>query len=262
MLLVVKYGGAAMGSPTDPDPILDDCAQRVRAGDRLVIVHGGGPRIDAELRDRGIPQKRVEGLRVTDAATLSVTESVLCGRVNKALVRAALARMMPAAGLSGQDARLLIAEPAVDGQGRSLGFVGRITGVSPQILVVLLEQRFVPIVAPLGVSADASTALNINADTAAGAIAGALRADAYVAVTNVDRVRLNVDDPSSGIEKMTVAEAERHLASGAFDGGMRPKVESAIDALALGAGRSLICGSGPQAITRALNGEATTIIAN
>ena len=237
MLLVVKYGGNAMGSPADPDPILDDCAQRVRAGDRLVIVHGGGPQIDAALQERGIPQRRVDGLRVTDAATLAVTESVLCGSVNKALVRAALTRMLPAIGVSGQDGRLLIAEPAFDAQGRSLGFVGRITGVTPQPLVVLLEQRFVPIVAPLGVAADASTALNINADTAAGAIAGALRADAYIVVTNVDRVRLDVADPNSGIAQLNTEEAERHLASGAFDGGMRPKMESAIDALALAAAR-------------------------
>jgi acetylglutamate kinase len=260
MLLVVKYGGNAMGSPADPDPVLDDCAQRVFAGDRLVIVHGGGPQIDAELQRRGIPQRRLNGLRVTDAATLAVTESVLCGSVNKALVRAALSRMMPAAGVSGQDGRLLTAEPLADAQGDSFGFVGRITEVTPRLLVVLLEQGFVPIVAPLAVAADASTALNVNADTAAGAIAGALRADAYVAVTNVDRVRLNVADPSSGIARLTRAQAERHIASGAFDGGMRPKMESAIDALASGAERALICGSGPQAITRALDGQATTLV--
>jgi acetylglutamate kinase len=260
MLIVLKYGGNAMGSPADSDPILDDCAERVRTGDRLVVVHGGGPQIDAELQRRGIPQRRVQGLRVTDAATLAITESVLCGSVNKALVRAALARMMHAVGVSGQDGRLLIAEPALDGQGRSLGFVGRITGVTPQPLITLLEQGFVPIVAPLGIAPDASTALNVNADTAAGAIAGALRADAYIVVTNVDRVRLNVADPSSGIAQLTTEEAERYLASGAFDGGMRPKMESAIDALASGAGRALICGSGAQAITRALDGEATTLI--
>jgi acetylglutamate kinase len=260
MLLVLKYGGNAMGSPADSDPILDDCAERVRAGDRLVIVHGGGPQIDAELQRRGIVPLRVGGLRVTDAETLAVTESVLCGSVNKALVRAALARELPALGVSGQDGRLLVAEPALDAQGRSLGFVGRITQVNVRPLVALLEQGFVPIVAPLGVAADASTAFNINADTAAGAIAGALRADAYVVVTNVDRVRLNVADPTSGIAQLNMEEAQRHLASGVFDGGMRPKMESAIDALALGAGRALICGAGPGAITRALNGEATTLV--
>ena len=249
-----------MGSPADPDPVLDDCAQRVRAGDRLVIIHGGGPQIDAELERRGIPQRRIEGLRVTDAATLAVTESVLCGSVNKALVRAALTRMMPATGVSGQDDRMLIAEPAFDSQGRSLGFVGRITEVRARLLNALLEQGFVPIVAPLGIAADGGTALNVNADTAAGAIAGALRADAYVAVTNVDRVRLHVADPNSGIARLTREEAQRHIASGAFDGGMRPKMESAIDALASGAGRALICGSGPQAITRALEGQATTLV--
>jgi acetylglutamate kinase len=258
--LVIKYGGNAMGSPADPDPVLDDCAQRVLTGDRLVIVHGGGPQIDMELQRRGIPARRIEGLRVTDAATLAVTESVLCGSVNKALVRAALTRKMAAAGVSGQDGGMLIAQPAADAQGGSFGFVGRITEVRPRLLIVLLEQGFVPIVAPLGIAADASTALNVNADTAAGAIAGALRADAYVAVTNVDRVRLNAADPNSGIARLTRKEAQRHIASGAFDGGMRPKMESAIHALASGAGRALICGSGPQAITRALDGHATTLV--
>jgi acetylglutamate kinase len=127
-------------------------------------------------------------------------------------------------------------------------------------LIALLEHGYVPIVAPLGVAADASTALNVNADTAAGAIAGALRADAYIVVTNVDRVRLRVDDPATGITSLDTEEAERYLATGVFDGGMRPKMQSAIDALASGARRALICGTGPQAITRALSGQATALL--
>jgi acetylglutamate kinase len=260
MLLVLKYGGNAMGSPADLDPILDDCAERLRAGDRLVIVHGGGPQIDAELERRGVTQQRIDGLRVTDAITLAITESVLCASVNKALVRAALARQIPAMGISGEDGRLLTAEPMFDAQGRSLGLVGRIVGVDPRPLTALLEQGFVPIVAPLGITQDASAALNINADTAAGAIAGALRADAYVVVTNVDRVRLHVADPASGIARLDVADAERHLASGAFDGGMRPKMRSAIDALEKGALRAFICGAGPHAITQALGGHVGTLL--
>jgi acetylglutamate kinase len=260
MLLVLKYGGNAMGSPADPDPILDDCAERVRAGDWLIIVHGGGPQIDAELERLGVPQRRIDGLRVTDATTLAVTESVLCGKVNKALVRAATARRMEAVGISGQDGRLLVAERAGDARGGSLGFVGRITEVNTRPLTALLEQGFVPIVAPMGISADACTALNINADTAAGAIAGALRADAYVVVTNVDRVRADVSDPRTAIARMDTKDAEKFLASGAFDGGMRPKMRSAIDALGAGARQAFICGTGPHALTRALEGQATTLI--
>ncbi len=260
MLLVLKYGGNAMGSPADPDPILDDCAERVRAGDWLVIVHGGGPQIDAELERRGIPQRRIDGLRVTDTATLAVTESVLCATVNKALVRSALARRIPAVGLSGEDGGLLRAEPMLDEKRHSLGFVGSIVSVNPKPISALLENGLVPVIAPLAISQDSSTALNVNADTAAGAIAGALRADAYVVVTNVDRVRLRVDDPSSGIPRLDTDEARRRLDDGTFDGGMRPKMQSAIDALARGARRSLICGAGPKAITRALEGHATTLV--
>jgi acetylglutamate kinase len=250
-----------MGASADPDPILDDCAERVRRGDWLVIVHGGGPQIDAELQMRGIKQRRVDGLRITDTATLAVTESVLCASVNKALVRAALLRKIRAVGISGEDAWLLKAEAQVGSQGQSLGFVGRIVHVSHRLLTALLEQGFVPIVAPLGISMDASTALNINADTAAGAIAGALRADAYIMVTNVDRVRLKADDPATGITRLNTEQAGRYLAEGIFDGGMRPKMQSAIDALALGARRALICGVGPRAITRALEeGEGTTLV--
>ena len=250
-----------MGAPADPDPILDDCARRVHVGDSLVIVHGGGPQIDAELQRRGISRERVDGLRITDATTLSVTESVLCAGVNKALVRAALLRTMQAGGISGQDGGLLQAELELGAQGRSLGFVGRIKHVHCRLLTTLLEQNFVPIVAPLGISSDGSTALNINADTAAGAIAGALRADAYIVVTNVERVRRNVDDPATGIDCMNAMEAERYITDGLFAGGMRPKIQSAIEALGRGAKRALICGMQPRAITRALeDGDATTLV--
>ncbi|HTV74235.1 MAG TPA: acetylglutamate kinase [Candidatus Acidoferrales bacterium] len=260
MLLVLKYGGNAMSSPNAPDPILDDCAERVRAGDWLVIVHGGGPQIDAELERRGVAQRRIEGLRVTDRQTLDVTEAVLGATVNKALVRAALARGMSAVGISGEDAWLLRAAPMSSSQGQSLGFVGRIVEVNQGPLIALLEHGYVPIVAPLGLAADASTALNVNADTAAGAIAGALRADAYVVVTNVERVRLRVEDPGSGIASLDTEQAEKYLATGVFDGGMRPKMQSALHALANGARRALICGSGPRAVTRALGGEATALV--
>ncbi len=242
------------------DPLLDDVASRIRKGDHVVLVHGGGPQIDAALVERGIGQERVAGLRVTDAATLAVTESVLCGSVNKALVRALLRRGVRAAGVSGQDASLLVARPIGEVEGRDLGFVGEITNVRPSVIEALLAVRLTPVVAPLGLSLDGRTALNINADTAAGAIAGALGADAYVVVTNVDRVRLRVDDPGSGIARLTDGEARRYLADGTFDGGMRPKMESALDALTRGARSAVIAGSGPGALTRALAGEGTTVV--
>lgn len=241
------------------DPLLDDVAARAAAGDRIVLVHGGGPQIDAELARRGLAPPRIEGLRVTDAPTLEVTEAVLCGTVNKALVRALQLRGARAVGISGQDGTLLVARFLERPNGISFGFVGDVAEVRPAILFALLDAGFLPVVAPLGVTADATTALNVNADTAAGAIAGALRADAYLVVTNVERVRRDVFDPASGIARLTTAEARANLADGMFDGGMRPKIESALDALARGARTAIVSGQGPGALGRALAGEGTTI---
>ena len=256
MLIVLKYGGNAMAAQLEGDPLLDDVVARVTAGDRVVLVHGGGPQIDAALRERKIDSERVAGLRITDSAVLGVTESVLCGTVNKALVRALFARGVTAAGISGQDGALLVAAYAEPVQGSPLGFVGDVDAVRPTILEALLEAGFVPIVAPLGVTRDGHTALNINADTAAGAIAGALRADAYVIVTDVARVRRSLDDPLSGIAQLTVAEAKRLLEDGTFGGGMRPKMTSALDALARGARAAHIADS----LAHALHGNGTTIL--
>ena len=259
VLIVLKYGGNAMGAAGE-DPLLDDVATRVAAGDRVVLVHGGGPQIDAELAERSIPTVRVDGLRVTDAATLAATERVLCGTVNKALVRALVLRGVRAAGVSGQDDALLVARRATARDGTSLGFVGEIVEVRPELLAVLLDAGIVPVVAPLAIAADSTSALNVNADTAAGAIAGALQADAYVIVTNVARVLRDVADPASGIERLTTAQARAYLADGTFDGGMRPKMESALDALARGARTALVAGPGPGALAGALAGNGTTIV--
>jgi acetylglutamate kinase len=249
-----------MTAPED-DPVLDDCAARVRSGDRVVIVHGGGPQIDAALAERGIGQERVDGLRVTDAATLAVTEAVLCGNVNKALVRALATRDVRAVGISGEDGALLAAQQRAPLRGISLGYVGEIVAVRTEVLQALLAAGFTPVVAPLGATRDGSQALNINADTAAGAIAGALCADAFVIVTNVERVRRRLADPASGIARLLASEARDLLADGTFDGGMVPKIESALSALDAGARAVAIGGSGRGAVSAALFGHGTTIVA-
>jgi acetylglutamate kinase len=245
-----------MASVSDEDALLDDVAMRLKTGDRIVLVHGGGPQIDAALRERGIDSRRVAGLRITDAATLHVTESVLCGTLNKALVRALLSRGVAAVGISGQDAALLVARYSEPIAAMSLGFVGEVESVRPEVLRALLDASFVPVVAPVGVTGDGRTALNINADTAAGAIAGALRADAYVVVTDVARVRLVVDDPDSGIATLTSTETRGLLGGETFAGGMRPKMESALFALARGARTAIIADS----LAHALAGNGTTIL--
>lgn len=279
--LVVKYGGNAIGEGASP--LLAELAARHRAGGRSVLVHGGGPEIDRELAARNIPTVRVDGLRVTDAATLKVTEAALCGTVNKQLVRALLARGIPAVGLSGQDAALLTcakegavskdardadaprhperSEPqasGVEGQLQDLGFVGTVTHVNPTVLIALLDAGFLPVVAPLGVAEDGSTAYNVNADTAAGAIAAALHAQTFVLVTNVERVRANPDDAASGIARLTLAEARNFLASDACRQSMKPKIAAAVIAAEAGA-TSHICAESQTTITAALNGAGTTI---
>ncbi len=259
MLIVLKYGGNAMGGAGAPDPLLDDIAARAQAGDRVVLVHGGGPQIDAALAERSIVTQRIDGQRVTDAATLHVTEAVLCGNVNKALVRALAVRGVAAAGVSGQDGGLLEARRLVSESGAPLGFVGQIVAVHPGMLAALLEAGFVPVVAPLGIEIGGEHALNINADASAGAIAGALAADAYVVVTNVERVRRVRDDPTTGMPRLSSAEARAYLDDGTFADGMRPKIRSALEALAAGARSAIICGSGEGALTAALTGNGTVI---
>jgi acetylglutamate kinase len=262
MQIVLKYGGNAMAAVGAPDPLLDEIAERSLAGDRIVVVHGGGPQIDAELAAHAIVTERVDGLRVTDAATLTITERVLCGEVNKALVRALIRRGARAVGISGEDASLVRARPMRPHGAKALGFVGEVTAIDTTLLNALLEKGFLPVVAPIALAEDGSTALNVNADTTAGAIAGALRADAYLIITDVPRVRRDVADPGSGIARMSASEAVAYLESGVFAGGMRPKVESALAALQRGAASVVIGGQGPGAIGSALSGNGTTLVAD
>jgi acetylglutamate kinase len=260
VIITLKYGGNAIDLAFESDPLLGEIAARVAAGDRFVLVHGGGPQVDAALAEAGVAATRVRGLRVTDARTLTVAEAVLCGTVNKALVRALRMRGVNAAGLSGQDGGILVARrsPSIDGV--SLGFVGEVSSVDPRLLHVLIDAGFVPVISPIALDEDGSSALNVNADIAAGAIAGAISADAYVVVTNVSRVRRIAGDPTTDISMLTVSEARSYLDDGTFDGGMRPKIEGALDALARGARSAMIIGQGAGALARALAGDGTTIV--
>jgi len=255
--IVLKYGGHALRS--GPDPVLDECAERWNAGDRIVLVHGGGPQIDAELARRGIPEQRVAGLRVTDAGTLETVEAVLCGTVNKALVRALCARGVNAVGVSGEDARLLTARRLVR-DGVEFGLVGEITEVHTPLLQLLWRGGYLPVVAPLAVDAQDDTPLNVNADCAAGAIAGALRADLYINVTNVTRVRARSSDPTSEIAFLSAEEVARYIDSGDLTGNIVPKLQSAVEALIRDAHRAFVCGAATAPIAAALTGNGTEIV--
>ncbi len=242
-----------------PDPTLDELASLYKAGVPVVLVHGGGPMIDAELRTRGLGQTRIAGLRVTDAASLEVVERILCATVNKALVRALSQRGVRAAGVSGQDGGMLRA-PYARAEGQSLGFVGEIPAVDTALIEAILAAGMLPVVAPLALDTNGTSALNVNADNAAGAIAGALQAEAYIVITNVARVLRDRQDPSSAIDRLTIGDAERLIADGTFAEGMRPKMIGALDALRRGARRAIITGAHPGAIGDARNGHGTEII--
>ena len=259
MLIVLKYGGNAMSAAGGDDPTLDEVAALAARGDGVVLVHGGGPQIDAELHAKAIDEVRIQGLRVTGAATRDVVEYVLCGTVNKALVRALTARGARAVGISGQDGGLLGARRAGAIGGVDLGYVGEITAVDPAAARALLDAGFVVVVAPLALDVDRGDALNCNADTAAGA-RGALLADAYVVITNVAGVRRSVDDPDSVIPRLSVAEAEELLADGTLADGMVPKMRAAIGAVRSGAKRAVIAGAGYGAIDAALRGIGTELV--
>ena len=261
MLIVLKYGGNAMAAEGAPDPTLDEVAVLAARGDRVVVVHGGGPQIDAELHEKAIDEVRIAGLRVTGAATRDVVEYVLCGSVNKAVVRALALRGARAVGISGEDGNLLGARRAGSVNGVDLGYVGDVDAVDPSAVRALLEAGFVVVVAPLGLDVERGGALNCNADTAAGAIAGALHADAYVIITNVAGVRRDLKDPDSVIPRLTIAQAEAFIADGTFSDGMIPKMRAAIRAVRNGARRAVVAGAGYGAIDAALSGIGTELVA-
>jgi acetylglutamate kinase len=261
MLIVLKYGGNAMAAEGSADPVLDEVAVLAARGDRVVLVHGGGPQIDAELEVKAIDEVRVAGLRVTGVETRDVVEYVLCGTVNKAIVRALTARGVRTVGISGEDGRLLGARRAGALNGVDLGYVGEVQSVETGALRALLDAGYVTVVAPLALDLAGTGALNCNADSAAGAIAGALRADAYVVITNVAGVRRSLDDPNSVIPRLTIDEAEGFLADGTFSDGMIPKMQAAISAVRGGARRAVIAGAGYGAIAAALSGIGTELVA-
>jgi acetylglutamate kinase len=260
--LVVKYGGNAMAAGDGPaDPLLEEVASLHGRGEPVVLVHGGGPEIDAALAQRGIATKRIEGQRVTDAATLAVTEAVLCGTINKRIVRMLQWLGVNAVGISGQDAGMLVARRLRGMNGEDLGYVGEIARVETQLLETLLGAQALPVIAPLAIEDGFANALNVNADAAAGAIAAALHARALVLATNVARVLRDPDDPSSGIARLKPAEAIAFALTDACRSSMKPKLMAA--ALAASHGTpSYICGTGIATIEDALAGNATTVFAS
>ena len=243
--VVIKYGGHAMGEEAVARKFAADAVLMKLLGVHPVVVHGGGPQISAWLKKAGVESRFVDGLRVTDEATMEVAEMVLCGAINKEIVhfinRAGAEADVRGVGLSGKDARLVTVTKArrtrtdpVTGaeQFVDLGFVGEPKRVDPQILRALMhaEQDYVPVIAPVGVS-EAGDTYNVNADTMAGAVAGALRAKRMLLLTDVKGV---LDKQGELIRQLTVGEAFNAIRDGTATGGMIPKLETAIAAIDAG----------------------------
>ncbi|MGH1504021.1 MAG: acetylglutamate kinase [Acidimicrobiales bacterium] len=229
-VVVVKFGGNAMVDPDLSRTFAEDMVLLRSVGLKPVVVHGGGPQIGNLLGRLGIETEFRNGLRVTDAETLDVARMVLVGKVGRDIVGAINTHGAYAVGLSGEDGGLIRAT-ARDAE---LGFVGDIVEVRPGIVERLLAEDLIPVVSTIGADDDGQ-AYNINADTVAGALAGALGAEKVVYLTDVPGLLLDVDDPGSIVTSATVAEIEGLIDDGTISGGMVPKVGACVDALAAGA---------------------------
>ena len=222
-IVVIKFGGHAMGSDEAMETFARDVVLMQQVGVNPVIVHGGGPMINQMLEKLAIKSDFVNGKRVTDEATMEVVEMVLSGRVNKRIVQAINRQGGKAVGLSGKDANLITCDPADP----KLGLVGDPTDIDPGILHTLFADDTIPVIAPLGAGRNGET-YNINGDTAAGAIAAALTADRLLLLTDVDGVR---DASGAVVTELTADQIRQMTADGIIAGGMIPKTETALTAI-------------------------------
>ncbi len=224
--VVIKFGGNAMGDDEAMASFARDIVLMRQVGVNPVVVHGGGPMINEMLARLGVESRFVGGKRVTDAATIEVVEMVLAGRVNKRIVQAINAEGGRAVGLSGKDARLITCEQTDP----ELGFVGTPVEMDPTILRELFAAEIIPVIAPIGAGRDGET-FNINGDTAAGAIAGALKADRLLLLTDVAGVK---NGEGEVLTELSAAQIRDLTEQGIISGGMIPKTETALAAISQG----------------------------
>jgi acetylglutamate kinase len=237
--IVIKYGGHAMGEQHLAREFARDIVLLEQTAINPIVVHGGGPQIEAMLKQVGVPSRYAEGLRITDAKTLEIVEMVLAGSINKQMVGYINEAGGKAIGLCGKDGNMVIARKltrtVVDPDSHiermiDLGFVGEPDKVDTTVLNQILGRDLIPVLAPVAAAADGGT-FNVNADTFAGAIAGALKAKRLLLLTDVPGV---LDKSKQLIKQLSVDEARRLIADGTISGGMIPKVETCIDALERG----------------------------
>ena len=233
--VVIKYGGNAMINEELKQQVMEDIALLWLIGVKVVLVHGGGPEISQIMKRLGKEAVFIDGLRVTDKETVDIVQMVLAGKINKTLVNLIQMKGGHAVGLSGIDGGILEAKV----KDERLGFVGEITKVRPQPITDLLEKNYIPVVSTVASDRMGNT-FNINGDTAAAYLAGALGAERLIMMTDIAGILMDKDDPSTLIPSITVSEAKKLYDKGIISGGMIPKVDCCIEALEHGVNNVVI----------------------
>ena len=224
--VVVKYGGNAMINEQIKQQVMEDIVLLWLIGVKIVLVHGGGPEISEMMEKLGKKAVFVDGLRVTDKETVDIVQMVLAGKVNKTLVNLLESKGGKAMGISGMDGRLIEAKI----KNEKLGYVGQITNIHINPVRDLLEKGYIPVISTLGCDKEGNT-YNINGDTAAAYIAGALNAERLIMMTDIAGLLRDKNDPSTLIPNVTISEAEKLREEGVISGGMIPKIDCCIEAL-------------------------------
>ena len=227
--VVVKYGGNAMTNPDLKQQVMDDIVLLWLIGVKVVLIHGGGPEISSMMDKLGKKPEFVDGLRVTDKETVDIVQMVLAGKVNKTLVSLLEKRGGKAIGLCGMDGNLIVAKM----KDEKLGYVGEVTEINISPVTDILEKGYIPVISTLGCDADGN-AYNINADTAAAHIAGALGAERFILMTDIAGILKDKDDPSTLIPEITIPQARTLKKEGIISAGMIPKVQCCVTAIEAG----------------------------
>ena len=227
--VVVKYGGNAMINPDLKQQVMDDIVLLWLIGVKVVLVHGGGPEITNMMDKLGKKPTFVDGLRVTDKETVDIVQMVLAGKVNKTLVTMLEKRGGKAIGLCGMDGNLIEAKM----KDEKFGYVGEVTKINIEAVTDILEKGYIPVISTLGCDAEGN-AYNINADTAAAHIAGALEAERFILMTDIAGILKDKDDPSTLIPEISLSEADKLFESGIISAGMIPKVQCCVTAIKAG----------------------------
>lgn len=260
-IIVIKYGGNSMVSEELKQQVMDDIVLLSLIGVHVVLVHGGGPEITDTLTRLGKTTAFVDGLRVTDRETAEIVQMVLAGKINKSLVNLLGTKGGNAIGLSGLDSHIIMAQM----RDERLGYVGSITSVNVKPVSDLLERGYIPVISTVGCDAEGNV-YNVNADTAASHIAGALGAERLIMLTDVQGIMRDRNDPSSLISDLDIRGAHELFDSGVISGGMIPKVECCIDAINRGVRKVVIIdGRVPHALlieTLTAEGAGTMMVAD